>query len=492
MAKNWWDSYASAEEAKDDWWSSYEAVPQGNAGRGVINPPAEAPPRQFVPTARQTAPVAAPTEDFYQPGGEDFGAAIMAQERKPSILDLMNTTPSAQPPIQRRGAPVSEEKFTALKQQYDAATPKERSALMQTPGFESSVFKTIDQQYKQSDTGPTAGLIDMRREARRDAYAGQGLNPEAANARATQDALEGKPMPAFTGLSSFDRKTFFQSLADKTIAKPMDNSLAGAAIETAGDAVRGVASGYLGAATSGWDALYGLAEQTGIAPDFSSMAREAGKAGRENQAGWTNVKDPKSITKSVFESTTQMLMAAGLTRGFGNASIGLSSGMSAATAYGDARLAGKSHDEAAENAAVNFAAEYLGEKVALPKLQNVIGRMGGKGTGREFARAVGAMVGTDLAGEQLTTAVEDLYAKFGRGGTRPDMTAADYLDDVIQTFKVTIGQAAWPGRMMFSSYDCTSSARRAYWSRAAGANWVAAMSSSRAREHALAGVSVAR
>ena len=445
MAKNWWDSYASAEEAKDDWWSSYEAVPQGNAGRGVINPPAEAPPRQFVPTARQAAPVAAPTEDFYQPGGEDFGAAIMAQERKPSILDLMNTTPSAQPPIQRRGAPVSEEKFTALKQQYDAATPKERSALMQTPGFESSVFKTLDQQYKQSDTGPTAGLIDMRREARRDAYAGQGLNPEAANAQATQDALEGKPMPAFTGLSSFDRKTFFQSLADKTIAKPMDNSLAGAAIETAGDAVRGVASGYLGAATSGWDALYGLAEQTGMAPDFSSMAREAGKVGRENQAGWTNVKDPKSITKSIFESTTQMLMAAGLTRGFGNASIGLSSGMSAATAYGDARLAGKSHDEAAENAAVNFAAEYLGEKVALPKLQNVIGRMGGKGTGREFARAVGEMVGTDLAGEQLTTAVEDLYDKFGRGGTRPDMTAADYLDDVIQTFKVTIGQAALMG-----------------------------------------------
>jgi hypothetical protein len=370
----------------------------------------------------------------------------MAQERKPSILDLMNTTPSAQTPIERRGAPVSEEKFTALKQQYDAATPKERSALMQTPGFESSVFKTLDQQYKQSDTGPTAGLIDMRREARRDAYAGQGLNPEAANARATQDALEGKPMPAFTGLSSFeDNKNFFQKLADKTIAKPMDNSLAGAAIETAGDAVRGIASGYLGAATSAWDALYGLAEQTGIAPDFSSLASQAGKAGRESQAGWTNVKDPNSVTKSVFESTTQMLMAAGLTRGFGNASIGLASGMSAATAYGDARLAGKSHDEAAENAAVNFAAEYLGEKVSLPKLQNVIGRMGGKGTGREFAHAVGDLVGTDLAGEELTTAVEDLYDKFGRGGTRPDMTAADYLDDVVQTFKVTIGQAALMG-----------------------------------------------
>ena len=443
MAKNWWDSYASAEEAKDDWWSSYEAVPQGNAGRGVVNPPAEAPPRQFVSTTRPTAaPVAAPTEDFYQPGGEDFGAAIMAQERKPSILDLMNTTPSAQPPIERRGAPVSEEKFTALKQQYDAATPKERSALMQTPGFESSVFKTIDQQYKQANTG----LLNMRREARRDAYASQGLNPADANARAAQDALEGKPMPALTGLSSFeDNKNFFQKLADKTVAKPMDNSLAGAAIETAGDAVRGIASGYLGTATSAWDALYGLAEQTGVVPDFSSLAREAGKAGRESQANWTNVKDPNSVTKSVFESTTQMLMAAGLTRGFGNASIGLASGMSAATAYGDARLAGKSHDEAAENAAVNFAAEYLGEKVSLPSLQNVIGRMGGKGTGREFARAVGNLVGTDLAGEELTTAVEDLYSKFGRGGTRPDMTAADYLDDVVQTFKVTIGQAALMG-----------------------------------------------
>lgn len=392
---------------------------------------------------RQTAPEVLPD---YSPSGDDFGSAIMAQERRPTVLELMTNTPAAQTPIERRGAPVSEEKFTALKQQYDAATPKERAALMQTPGFESSVFKTIAEQYKQSDTGPTAGLLDMRREARRDAYATQGLNPEAANARATQDAAEGALPPAFTGLSSFeDNKNFFQKLADKTIPKPMDNSLVGAAIETAGDAVRGIASGYLGAATSGWDALYALAEQTGIAPNFSDLAREAGKAGRESQAGWTNVKDPNSITKSVFESTTQMLMTAGLTRGFGDASIGLASGMSAANAYGDARLAGKSHDEAAENAAVNFAAEYLGEKVALPQLQNVIGRMGGKGTGREFARAVGAMVGTDLAGEQLTTAIEDLYAKFGRGGTRPDMTAADYLDDVVQTFKVTIGQAALMG-----------------------------------------------
>jgi hypothetical protein len=419
--------------------------PVNNAGRGVINPPAEFVARQSYSTAK---PVAAAPEVLpdYSPSGDDFGSAIMAQERRPTVLELMTNTPATQTPIERRGAPVSEEKFTALKQQYEAATPKERAALMQTPGFESSVFKTIDQQYKKSDTGPTAGLLDMRREARRDAYATQGLNPEAANARATQDAAEGTLPTAFTGLSSFeDNKNFFQKLADKTIPKPMDNSLAGAALETAGDAVRGIASGYLGAATSGWDALYGLAEQTGIAPNFSDLAREAGKAGRESQAGWTNVKDPNSITKSVFESTTQMLMAAGLTRGFGNASIGLASGMSAATAYGDARLAGKNHDEAAENAAVNFAAEYLGEKVALPKLQNVIGRMGGKGTGREFARAVGEMVGTDLAGEQLTTAVEDLYAKFGRGGTRPDMTAADYLDDVIQTFKVTIGQAALMG-----------------------------------------------
>jgi hypothetical protein len=267
------------------------------------------------------------------------------------------------------------------------------------------------------------------------------FTPGKAKAEADRLIARG-PLPSKT---PEDTKNFFQKLADKTLAEPGDTSFGGLALETAGDAVRGIASGITSIPAAGWDALYAASEKMGGLGDFTAIAREAGAAGRQSQANWANVKDPNSVTKAVFESTTQMLLAAGLTGGFGNASIALSSGVSAANAYGEARQAGKNPDQAAERAAVNFAAEFLGEKIALPAFKNVIGRMGGSGSAKEFAEAVGGFVAKDVAGEQATTAVQDLYEKFGSGGLRPNMTVKDYLDDVVQTFKVTIGQAALMG-----------------------------------------------
>lgn len=372
---------------------------------------------------------------------------FVAPEYK-SVME--GTTAPSKPLIENRGAPVSAETFNALKQRYDAATPQERTQLLSSKGAEGSVFKAIDDQYKQADKSiaqaPTLGAFDTRREARASSYIGQGLNAESADARAKVDAAEGAVPTRFASVTSFeDDKNFFQKLADKTIAKPMDNSLGGAALETAGDAIRGIASGYTSISAGAWDALYLASEQAGGLGNFSAMAREAGKAGRKSAANWDNAKDPNSVTKAVFESTTQMLITAGLTGGMGNASIGLSSGISAANAYGEARQAGKNHDQAAERAAVNFIAEFLGEKVALPQVQAVFGKFAGGGTAKEFATAVGELAGKDLLGEEFTTTVEALYDKFGKGGLRPNMTMADYVDDVVQTAKVTIGQSALIG-----------------------------------------------
>ena len=372
---------------------------------------------------------------------------FVAPEYK-SVME--GTTAPAKPLIESRGAPVSAETFNALKQRYDAATPQERTQLLGSKGVEGTVFKTIEDQYKQADKSiakaPTLGVFDTRREARASNYIGQGLNAESADARAKVDAEQGATPTTFASLTSFeDDKNFFQKLADKTIAKPMDNSLGGAALETAGDAIRGIASGYTSISAGAWDALYLASESAGGMGNFSAWAREAGKAGRKSMANWDNAKDPNSVTKAVFESTTQMLMTAGLTGGMGNASIALSSGISAANAYGEARQAGKNHDQAAERAAVNFVAEFLGEKVALPQVQAVFGKFAGGGTAKEFAGAIGELAGKDLLGEEFTTTVEDLYDKFGRGGTRPNMTMADYIDDVVQTAKVTIGQSALIG-----------------------------------------------
>lgn len=373
---------------------------------------------------------------------------VIAPEYK-SVLETQPAAPS-QPLIERRGAPVSEEKFTELKNKYDAATPQERATLSGSKGVSGSVFKTIDEQYKQADKtvaqAPTLGVFDTRKEARANAYIGRGLNAESANSKAAVDAEMGINPTQFGSLTSFeDDKNYFQKLADKTIQKPLDKSVGGSALETAGDVVRGIASGYTSIPAAGWDALYMASEQAGGMGNFSAMAKESAKAGRKSVANWENAADPNSITKAVFESTTQMLLSAGLTGGVGNASIALSSGISAANSYGEARQAGKSHGDASERAAINFVAEFLGEKVALPQVQSVLGKFAGGGTAKQFASAIGELAGKDLLGEEFTTTVEDLYDKLGSGGLRPGMTMKDYIEDVVQTAKVTIGQTALIG-----------------------------------------------
>ena len=315
----------------------------------------------------------------------------------------------------------------------------DRGLIQRAKDFISPQYKSV---LEDTTVVPTVDA-ELNRQAMERSGSPESVMFTAGRAKAEADRLIARgPQGSMT---SFEDKNFFQKLADKTIAKPEDNSLGGAVLETAGDAVRGIASGVTSIPAAGWDALYMASEKLGGLGDFSAIAREAGAAGRQSQANWGNAKDPNSVTKAVFESTTQMLVAAGLTGGFGNASIALSSGVSAANAYGEARQAGKNPDQASERAAVNFLSEFLGEKVALPALKNVIGKMGGAGSAKEFAEAMGNLVTRDVAGEQVTTAVQDLYDKFGSGGLRPNMTVKDYLDDVAQTFKVTIGQAALMG-----------------------------------------------
>ena len=189
MAKNWWDSYASAEEAKDDWWSSYEAVPQGNAGRGVINPPAEAPPRQFVPTARQAAPAFAVPEDYTDVMGNAIGTVPYGAEpalKSRSVLDNL-------PPVDRTQQPgfmLRPEFVKQVRSNFASVSPeKRRQALIDTASGSDATAQAAkliladvqkEDKFLQSEEGTRQGMINLVRNAPRVKPAPQlGNQPQA-------------------------------------------------------------------------------------------------------------------------------------------------------------------------------------------------------------------------------------------------------------------------------------------------------------------------
>ena len=72
MAKEWWETYAPADESKDDWWSSYavESEAAKPQGRRDVTP--------FKVDIQQPRQAPQQVSAEYSPSGDDFGAAIMA------------------------------------------------------------------------------------------------------------------------------------------------------------------------------------------------------------------------------------------------------------------------------------------------------------------------------------------------------------------------------------------------------------------------------
>ena len=279
----------------------------------------------------------------------------------------------------------------------------------------------------------------------------QPFDPAEANrmsnrkyAEQQQDAF--KPQPQSIGPTTSTAKPILSNILDATLEdRAGRGSVGGLVLESAGDAARGMIMGVEGMSSGAWDALGMAAEQVGGLGSFGKLARSAGAAGREASDSWGNKQDPQSVVQGVFQSITQQMVTAGLTGGFGNASIALQAGISGANAYGEARDAGKDENDSLERAALNTFAEFIGEKVALPGLQKVMKGFGTGGTVKEFGKTMAEWTGKELGGEEFTTTLENLYEKFGSGGLRPDMTIQDQVDDMVQTFKVTLGQSLLMG-----------------------------------------------
>jgi hypothetical protein len=236
-----------------------------------------------------------------------------------------------------------------------------------------------------------------------------------------------------------------QQVLDATLRKPEDGSLAGAALETAGDAARGAIRASQGFGGSMWSGIQAGLENTGLGDTaLAGVAGEAGRAARAARTQFGNPQDEDSLTQQVFESTfTNIPVIAAF--GAGNPALLAMGAQAAANDYGESRDRGVDPDDALQRAAYMGVAEVLGERFELPALASMYAKAAQKVGVKELAHELEHLLVKEQIGEQVTTALQDAYEKYGASGQKPDMTLGDYLKDVATTAKVTLGQGLLMG-----------------------------------------------
>jgi hypothetical protein len=175
MAKEWWETYAPADEPKDEWWSSYavESEAAKPQGRRDVTP--------FKVDIQQPRQAAAPQQVSaeYSPSGDDFGAAIMAAAapaapvRSKSVLDNL-------PPIDRTKEPgfmLRPEFVDQVRDSFASVAPeKRRQALIDVAAGSDATAQAAqrilldvqkEDKFLQAEEGSRQGMINIVRNAPR-------------------------------------------------------------------------------------------------------------------------------------------------------------------------------------------------------------------------------------------------------------------------------------------------------------------------------------
>ena len=398
--------------------------------------------------------------------GADLGSAIMAvaEPKRTSVLE--GTTLPEQPPlIERRGAPVSEEKFNELKRRYDAATPKERQALLGAKGPEGSVFQAIDSQYREfeSKATPTLRIFDTRREARRDAYISQGLNAESADALAAREASTGqtpqrlaqaKPSTFdFAAKKEFERPKTELAFGETEGGDQFARQVKPTGIEELGGAIKaigGKVSGQFQSAAAGaWQLIGDAAEAAG---DLTGSKQLSDIGMRLSGGNAVQQKEAKAKLEAIGENPNAALnfIEAGVSGAINNFApylINPTLGVTAAVGqvfaeeYGNGKAAGQSMSEALMRASAMSAAEWIGERASLPTpLLKGFKELTKGVPADQVMPAFARYLVKENAAEQVTTAMQFGTDKWAPFGLTPNATLDDYLKAVGDTFYQTTAQ----------------------------------------------------
>ena len=319
--------------------------------------------------------------------------------------------------------------------------------------YDQNLFASIKRGIESGDIDPNDPRLSPvgRRLAQRIASQ-SGISGPVHDATGQDDRLKrmqdhmpaGQGTPPRDTMQASEPKSLLSRVLDKTVRKPMDNSLAGAALETAGDAVRGSVRGLNAVEQGLWGGVQ-AASDIAFGGD-SAASRLASASARAASANMDEIasQDRNSTTQQIFES---VFMNIPVLLGFGTGSKALAamSSLSGGQAYHEAKNAGMSTDAALERGIWTAISEAIGEKLSLPTLGKMFSQAAAKASNKELGHVLADLLVKDQAGEQLTQAMESAYDKFGRGGTRHNMTVGEYLDDVVNTAKVTLGQSLLMG-----------------------------------------------
>lgn len=268
-----------------------------------------------------------------------------------------------------------------------------------------------------------------------------GANDAGIARKAAADA-EVRPTGTVRGLSMpevlADRFSPTKVAADALRPKPLDRSVAGFVRDTAADAI----GGWRQAAPDLNAAMYGGVRALADVAGASGVAQWAGlsaDAAKDFGALFSNPNGDHAVS-GAFRSLAQAAMGGGLGGTVG--AVGVMVGSTGGNKYNELRNLGMPVDAALEGSAVHSLAEYLGERIGMPGLARIVNGIASKGLpARDALKEALKQQGE----EQLTTALQDLYDKFGRAGTRPNMGWKDYLDDVIDTAQQTLIMTAAAG-----------------------------------------------
>lgn len=373
-----------------------------------------------------------------------FGGAADGQ-RAPGVVQGKESVLQGAAPVEglptESKAPVRPEVRAAFNAAWDAATPGERQAMAQAPGWQGMLARERTGQFERYDQGatPTGQKLDPRAEARTAELIAKGeaapFAQRAGQAGAARGVAPGQELRALDGTAQpstydFDTKQAFDPNAP---ANGLNNPLG-----------RGLAKGGIGmvkAAEGVNQALYDVFGADELAKQGRATTDRL-RAG-EQAIGERGDYMSRNLEGAISSIAQQLPMMVGGVRA-GSEAVPLA-GMalqSFGQEYSDGRAQGQTVGQALARASIFAAFEVIGERFGLKENMAAIK---GAAQGLPAEQLVGFLwsaLKKEVPGEVLTTTGQFGADKLPGGvGLNPNATGADYLKQVADTIGQTIMQA---------------------------------------------------
>lgn len=396
---------------------------QAGGGRGAVNPEPASP----YTTAKSIAGMSAFDRE------SDASAVIAGvgdDLTSPSVI-YGAELPEQKPLIERRGAPVSEQKFQELRGIYDRSTPDARKQLLDLGGFEGSVYRSIDDQYKEIQSSRLRGAVDTRAEMQRQ----DEIKPSKFDFATKAEYARPKGELAIDEAGGM--------LSARRVGPTGAEEIAAAT-----KAIGGKISGQFASSTAGaWQLIGDLASAAGASEFGQRMSAGSAEEQRIAKAKLEAIGENPNAVLNFIESGVS-----GAVTNIAPFMLGGTTGLAAigvqvfGDEYGSGKLAGLSPTDSFKRATAMTAAEIIGEKANMPtKLLGTFKKAMRGVPADQIMPEFGRFLVRENFSEQVTNAMRFGTDKWASFGLTPNATMDDYLNAVNDTFQQTMAQTLVTG-----------------------------------------------